>query len=92
MSVTSYDSTNVHRFATEGDAITEVIKVDKIVWFGASSGASLLITNTVGDTIFQTVASVNNYSETIDINKKMTGIIILTMNSGTVHIHGRKIG
>ena len=68
--------------------ITDRLRIKSIRWVyeGASAGDNVEVQDAAGNTIWETVASGANYSESELIEQDVTGLIILTLAGGKLYI------
>ena len=88
MAVTIHSLTNTYELSAEGDILSYDMLCEKIVWVGASSGATLRIEDLNGSLLWAWTANTDNYSREFSINRRALGFYALTMSSGTLFVTG----
>ena len=81
--------TGVFDFTASNDSLSTIVILDSCRWVGATAaGHKCLITNLNGDTLWKSEADGPNFIDGWVFDYKWTnGIVMASMNSGTVQVY-----
>lgn len=87
MAITGYQIM-IPCFNVVGDALVGRVMLKHLRWFGATTlGHKLIVTDTAGVTIFESVADGDNYIDVHPFYRLVDGIIVATMESGKLYAY-----
>jgi len=87
MAVTG-ESIGIIKMTAAADAVAKKMKIDFIRWVGAAAADDeLILTDTAGNTIFESIANAGNFIDIHTIPVVVDGIIAATLDSGTLYIY-----
>lgn len=76
------------KMTAAADAVTGKMKIDFIRWVGATTaGHSLVLKDTAGNTIFESVADGANFIDVHRVPIVVDGVDLDTMGSGTLYLY-----
>lgn len=86
MAVTGFN-VNILKMTAAADAQTGRLHIDYIKWVGATTAShTLSVTNTAGAIIFESEADGANFIDLHPMDKWVNGVIVATMDSGTLYV------
>ena len=88
MAVTWDTKNGIAKLATTADTVTgdHFIQWIYVYMKGATAGDDVLVSDTAGNEIFRDVATVENYTRQFVVNRRVSGIVLTTMDTAGGYI------